>query len=142
MLYFDPGVQLAITEALKQVKGIEDKEDARQEAYSAIADEQPINIDDAIECAKRAIDKYRHRVIRYNSRVGSYDDDKEYADEGGRPVGSDYIPRRMSWVDYEQPDTDNPPRHGPEYFKSEYRKTLADKETESAIAKMKTWVAR
>ena len=134
--YFDPCVHLAMEEEIERVQHIEDKDDARQEAYLAIADESPLTVEDAIACVKRAVGRYRKRLLRYESRVIRYSDSGRYCSEDGEPICSDDIRGRLSWIDYEQPDTDSPPKHGPEYFKAEYKKTLADKESDNAVLRM------
>ena len=68
MFYFDPLVQLAMEKAIGQVKGAENKDDARQEAYTAIADSCPLTVEDACTCAVNAIYAYRNRIIRQYHR--------------------------------------------------------------------------
>jgi hypothetical protein len=64
MFYFNDEVQQEIKNQLRLIRGNENKDDARQEAYSAIADEEPVSLEDAIACARRAIDRYRKRIIK------------------------------------------------------------------------------
>lgn len=52
-------VQEAINTHVKKIRGRENREDATQEAYHAIADEGPLNIDDAVKCVIKAIDRFR-----------------------------------------------------------------------------------
>jgi hypothetical protein len=68
MFYFDPVVQTAINNALKRIMGHENKEDARQDAYLAIADESPITIEDACACAVRAICRSNNRLRAESKR--------------------------------------------------------------------------
>ena len=82
MFYFDPVVQRAIDEALKRIDGHENREDARQSAYEAIADEQPLSLDEAVACAVRAIERARNR-IRYDSgRCVPFSDEYPAEDSG------------------------------------------------------------
>lgn len=63
-LYFAPEVQETIEKHLGKIRGEDNRDDAKQEAYHAIADEGPITVDDAVDCVKRAIDRYRKRLSR------------------------------------------------------------------------------
>ena len=61
-------VQNAIDSNLKKIRGVENREDAKQEAYHAIADEGPLTVEDAATCVKRAIHRYRMRLCRASEK--------------------------------------------------------------------------
>lgn len=63
-MYSSKEIQDAIKSQVKRIRGIENREDATQEAYHAIIDEGPITIEDAIACVTRAIERYRWHVRR------------------------------------------------------------------------------
>jgi hypothetical protein len=140
MFYFDPIVQNTINIELKHIKGSENKDDARQEAYHEIADCGPLTVEDACDCAKRAINTYRQRLGRQSKRELEYDSNMGSTDFAGYPWdytadyifddvdedGEDVEYTKASWIDYIQPDTDRPPRHGKNYFKQMYRETCAE----------------
>lgn len=85
LLYFDPDVQGAICQGVTKIRGAENQDDARQEAYYAIADEGPINKEDAISCAARAIEKYRKRLSRESARDAEGWVNKQDRAHGGDP---------------------------------------------------------
>lgn len=127
MFYFDPVVQLAMDREIVQIMGSENRDDAKQEAYAAIADEQPLTVEDACLCAKRAIGRYRKRIINEEYHYAPFEGGKGYADNGNHVVsddafGTDYIPLHSpSGIDLIQPDTDRPPNRGPAYYKAQMR---------------------
>jgi hypothetical protein len=61
-MYRHKDVQEAIQTHVKRIRGRENREDAVQEAYHAIADEGPINIEEAVKCVIKAIDRYRWHI--------------------------------------------------------------------------------
>ena len=73
-LYFDPIVQNTISECIKRIRGGENIEDARQEAYLAIADEQPLTVEDAVIVARKAIERFRYHIRRYEAHEKAYAD--------------------------------------------------------------------
>ncbi len=77
--YFDPLVQLEISKALKLIRGGENIDDARQEAYTALADEGPLTIEDAIVCAKRAIERFRYHLRKESGMTIEYQDNSNYS---------------------------------------------------------------
>jgi hypothetical protein len=81
-LYFETKVQEKIKESLKRVHGRENKEDAMQCAYEAIADEGPISIDDACDCVYRAIERFRNRVRKQARHETGFDDSIKQNDDG------------------------------------------------------------
>jgi hypothetical protein len=131
LFYFDPIVQLAMNREIDQVMGCENKDDARQQAYLAIADESPLTVEDACICARRAIDRYKKGIIKRSKIEISFDEldpriYQSYYGDDCDSIGSDYEPRKPSRIDREQPDTENPPRHGPAYFRKQYAETVKE----------------
>jgi hypothetical protein len=139
MFYFDPIVQDTINIELKHIKGSENKDDARQDAYHEIADIGPLTVEDACECARKAIHRFRMRLGRKSKRELLYTDEVGKTDRDGYPwdIPIDYESEddeldedgeeiekvEYSWIDYVQPDTDRPPRHGKKYFMQMYKET-------------------
>ena len=148
MFYFDPIVQNTINIELRHIKGSENKDDARQEAYHEIADIGPLTVEDACACATRAINTFRQRIGRRSRRECEYDENMGSTDLYGYNIdhpadsdfndvdedGEDIIPESVSWIDYVQPDTDRPPRHGKNYFKALYKETCDEIEKEKRRA--------
>lgn len=71
-------MQAAISGALQKIKGRCNIEDARQDAYSAIADEQPLTVEDAVRCAIRAIERARNGLRASSGREIQYNDEADY----------------------------------------------------------------
>lgn len=63
-MYLNEKVQTAIKSGIAKIRGTENREDAMQEAYCSIANECPIDIDDAVSCVSNAIERYRGRLRR------------------------------------------------------------------------------
>ena len=108
MFYFDTKVQETIGNEIKRVMGRENKEDAIQEAYVAITDESPLTVEDACNCASRAIHRYRDKISKIskheqrdqdswlNNRAAYYsfsEDDDEEAREGSQAWWDDAAAR-------------------------------------------------
>lgn len=130
--YFNTSVQSSIQKELKRVMGIYNKEDATQEAYVAITNENPLTSEDACNCVVRAIHRYRDRISKIDKREYQYVDDWMYKDEKGNRVpriwqsddsfGSDYVIRHApTGIDLLQPDTDRFNKHSDDYYKNQYR---------------------
>ena len=104
--YFDPKVQAAIDTQLKRIMGSENKEDAIQEAYLAIADESPLTVDDACNCVDRAMQRYRKRI----SKISKHEErDQDSWSDNSEPYfnynDSDEQGRNQYWWDYVAPRT-------------------------------------
>jgi hypothetical protein len=67
-LYLDEKIQAAIKKGIGRIRGIENREDATQEAYHALSDEGPVDVDEAVECVKRAIHRFRMKITRESRR--------------------------------------------------------------------------
>jgi hypothetical protein len=147
MFYFDPEVQNLINIELKHIKGQENKDDARQDAYHEIADTGPLTVKEACECATRAINRFRQRLGRQSKREREYTGDIGMTDIDGKRIdepidydieidedGEDIEHPRASWIDFVQPDTDRPPRHGKKYFVGLYNETCKEIEMEKKKA--------
>jgi hypothetical protein len=147
MFYFDPKVQNVINIELKHIKGQENKDDARQDAYHEIADTGPITVEDACACARRAINTFRQRLGRTSKREREYTGYIGMTDMHGKRIdepidydididedGEDIEPIKTSWIDYVQPNTDSPPRHGKKHFMALYRETCKQMEQEKLKA--------
>lgn len=78
-LYFDPDVQTEISKHLSGVKGSENKDDARQEAYLALSEECPVNTIEAIQCVRKAIDRFRKRLSRESKTNESLNETSAYS---------------------------------------------------------------
>lgn len=132
--YFDPVVQLEIQKTIKAVGGVENREDARQYAYEALADECPITLEDAKTCVRSAITRFRNRLRRMSKYERTWFDDgayvsDEYTGEYNGPKyynqkddssasSADLInPRRTSKIDKMFLNTETAPRHGKEYYR-------------------------
>jgi hypothetical protein len=56
----DQKYKLSLSNALASIYGIENKEDAESSAIVALLEEEPITLDDCIDCMKRAIGRFRN----------------------------------------------------------------------------------
>lgn len=109
--YFDKQVQETIKAALSFIHGREHKEDAEMAAYEALACEQPISPDDACDCARQAIERYKNRVrkiarheVEYcDNMAASYDESGPYnysmIPQSSEPVGSDNVSLEPAAID-------------------------------------------